>query len=895
MLTISVNGSPIAIPSDTALTLEQSAAWADIDNISADIIWTFTIPAAPNALLLGQAHYVVVSQHRRYPCTIAFCGTPIANGDLYIQDSQNEKTLSCGVTLNAFAPGWGSRKLADDDLGPDITIATSPDTHRQQWLDFLQQSLAPDSPVKFFLFYCEQFYSDNEHYGHHAFSHDSAPDHLAHLENSSAQDLVALLVNRLFTSADGSIINLRDTPGEDQTHQGLQIFNAYNPSSPNAKINGYCFAPAIRLTVILRKVLASAGLSLIGSFATDPRISRLYLQSMAALDGDIYQYQLQNHLFLSGIDYVPGTPPYLGCIPINQQPSNLLFNVSPFSTPFLRFQFLTDLSDLQRGSISDTSSFDTFVEAYMLLFLGDSETTPPAYRVSHYNLIDGLYGSIPTSPDDILEQAGLNRLSGDVRHIELDDNNRFVASIRLNTGFLYRDYEIPFVNRKKAFCIQLTPSARNNSNFVDATGSFLQASMRLSSQLFSAYGTASTNWSVSLRKCKVKSCSSYDDFNLSSYGSVELRNMAVERLADYQTIDTADIAPTDNILNIFSRLLAWRDHVPDLSNGEFLKALCQCFGLNLFVGIDNTIQFSFFADIANAGSLCIDDYCTSSRKLAYEPRRYEVSLPTLKETSDLNPNVLLDPVDDRSQLPDPQSHKNRHALVRNENAYRRSEKDDDNATYSWQPGEGNDSTLSLGPGDAAAEEVKPDVSIPNMRWCDDQRVPKYLLQVNTQGCSAMLDIEHTGKFPFILQQYRGRRLIQLQTASQDDRYFVPEAYIEDANPTWFNADGSHDPDAINLAATGQNSLGELWQRPLYDFLANKEDFEFVCHLPYAKFLDLYRLMQPQNVGTQQQVRWIMYRSQRYLPSKISYEFSRSSTVIATITCHRHRQESANNE
>ena len=91
MLTILINNTPLYIPTATSLTMEQTASWADLDNITADIVWTFDVPAEQNARIFQQAHHIVVSQHAGYDCEIRFDGVPIARGTLYIQQTSNEE------------------------------------------------------------------------------------------------------------------------------------------------------------------------------------------------------------------------------------------------------------------------------------------------------------------------------------------------------------------------------------------------------------------------------------------------------------------------------------------------------------------------------------------------------------------------------------------------------------------------------------------------------------------------------------------------------------------------------------------------------------------------------------------------------------------------------------
>ena len=89
MITIKIGDTPLYIPKETTLVLEQHNNSFDIDNLTSDIIWTFDVPAAPNAIALNNAHFVYISNFKRYRCTIIFNGIVISNGYLFVQSVVN--------------------------------------------------------------------------------------------------------------------------------------------------------------------------------------------------------------------------------------------------------------------------------------------------------------------------------------------------------------------------------------------------------------------------------------------------------------------------------------------------------------------------------------------------------------------------------------------------------------------------------------------------------------------------------------------------------------------------------------------------------------------------------------------------------------------------------------
>lgn len=880
MIDILVSGQPLAIPANLTLTLEQSAAWHDPDNLVSDIIFTFDIPAEPNALILDHAHSTIISHHRRYPCQVLFGSLPIADGQLYVQTTSDELHLSCGITFNPFGIGWGDIQLSDNHYGPPSEIVHNGlQSFKQDWRAFLAASMLPDSNIKFPLF-CDDQFSDDEDYSY--FRNAISP-----IEDTLIENRFRSYVNRLFFGADGTII---ETPIRSNIRgpisipvsvsQGLRIFNSDSGAAIGHKVNGYRFAPALRLVWLARQIMATAAKRITGNWATDPRILQLFSQSLCSMDGDVRQYPVVRSCTLSGLQSASFTDYGNSCLPFsyNGAECDTLQPIQNSSSQVsLSYQLLLPVDDLAREVHSslfpdddlqpeNQNGFDLYDEAYFL-FVSPSIGPFPVCLVRH-----------PDNPDALIAIS-----SG--RPWQPNTTGQYPFDI---FSSIYPDAQY----------IQLTSTTGVTVvNDNDDIGGYTMASLR-SFYAVQKYLSQQTDYHLFVVKAKAYSSATTFGYNIQSdsrYGSgfqsYNYNRGDVLILRDIQVIDTSSLDYNDTPLNIFSRTFILSQHVPNLTNSQFLTELVKFFGLSLWVSPDTSdLQLDFFADIFQSQSLPLDDYIYSERKLNYDPALYHASIsPVLSHTS-VRPDYILPPVASRAELPDANLHKNRHIFITSENAYLRSVRTKDTngnltSRYHWEQAGATDDTLAVGQPDQPPTDFSSTIQVPNMRIVDTDGTPKYLQEIPARGCSPMFDDDYNGQFPMVITQYRGRRLIRLQPSALTVGTYS-QAYIEYANPTNYNPDGTVDSTYINLTATGPQSVGEMWLKPYLGFLATSEPFEFTARLPIHTFFTLLSLMRPQQGSPAQQLRWISYRQQRYLPSRITYSITAADTVVATITCHR---------
>jgi hypothetical protein len=84
-------------------------------------------------------------------------------------------------------------------------------------------------------------------------------------------------------------------------------------------------------------------------------------------------------------------------------------------------------------------------------------------------------------------------------------------------------------------------------------------------------------------------------------------------------------------------------------------------------------------------------------------------------------------------------------------------------------------------------------------------------------------------------------------------------------------------------------VGQLWVSPWLDFLANYEKVRYRFLLPLSEFLNLWRLLKPQDGRAQSQTRWLLVAGVKSLPIKITFQFNEGAqSVIAEVEAAKMR-------
>lgn len=908
MLEIFVGNKLLALPEGTEIVLEQRNNMLDIENMGSDIVWTFDVPSRANAEVLENTHYIYLNGHKKYACEARWNGTPLATGSLYVQQS-TEDVVSCGITINEMSEGWGQRLLRENDMGNAIEIASSRDGHKAGWRRFLKSTLKEDSVVKFFLFANSEMYSDNTDFGSHVLYVDDGTgvaqaSRISGLENEevsseSNSPQYRSYVNRLFFDSEDNIIELSDGGnGTAGVSQGLKLFNNGIVSGEQ---NGYCFCPAIRLDYVIRKVFENSGYEVVGNFLKDERVKKLYVQSLKAMDGDELQYMIRNDVGVQLPRQVePRRTTGISALDLHDAKRGV-FNemyvpVAPGTSSSVTFSVKSRLF-LQYGNLNhavdpvDDQLWNSAEEVYALVTMGSYESSHLAGKTLW---VSRRYGKPGYVAGDLKTKSELGLGGSNIDSIM--PFNDGVAVVKAGSS----SENMQLLKNIRGF-MPLTPTVGfEMEGYYD--GSYVCNESQMYTEM------ASSGWfGIYLVKCKVSCNASGPDGTAERYypgttDSVTWKFSApryLQQISDMQIVSNLTLDYSKVSLNIFGNKFGYAENMPNVSNADFVKELCRMFGLNIYVDSNfRQVELSYAKDVMNCESIDITPYVLDkeAKRGTYEKKQYEVTFGSVRSGKEINERNLIADTLTEGTLPSAERNINKYSFVKASNAYysaehvktdEEDEEDRSSGDYcSWRLAGGNNRPLVVGESEQEnTTKVKCNILVPNMRNVDKaMSVMKYIMEVNKSGVSEMFDEEYDGEFDFVLTQYTGKLRIDIKEDPKDGE--VAEAYIESANPTCYDEEGNVVQGRWNLSATGEQSVGEECLRPIYELLANNIPVTLRCLLPTDVAMQLYRLNLPQKENPQNQVRWVMYQSQRYLPERITYNFGSGDRVMVEIDAIR---------
>ena len=824
MLTIEVNGNALHIKRGTSLQMEVNSSLFSTDGVERDVMFTFDVPAQSNDTVFRHARFVYVQRLKKYACTVKAGGIEIARGDLYIQKA-TMTTYSCGLVINPWPVGFADKKLKENDYGDDVVISQNASEHNAKWLEFLKSTLNSDSVVKFPLFLDTTFYgSGNNDFGWFLTQYDNAPENASGIQASlNTNDNIGLdrcYINRLFFNANGDVIEER--PG----NRGVRVFNNRLADNPNS----FAFCPALQLTWLLGRVVANGGYLAEGGFLDSPDTAKIYSQSLRAMDGLLTQFTEEAAFraqITPSVDYYhimfSGMPPMMQ--PFTDSDGNEQYLFYPRSDGTHHFHVVVrtylPANVVQNGSVEVEENGGTVTKHYEEALV--------------FMMTDRLNN---------LWKATASNLYGN-----WDDMDSLF-------GHWYTPYYV------KSFKSQhLSSFGYAGAGFYEITFDFTVNDMRANQMYMFAFA-----------KCRGMM------EEVGGYGQMLV-------IKDFERVPiTADVTAYNKVYNCFADRLRYGEHVPDMTNADFIGTLCKTFGLALF--LDSTTrraEFAFVRDILEK-SKCLDltayavDGETAIEKT--DERKYVFKLEGV--TTDENDSTkLLPPVPTADQLPDASANFGKVCFVENENRYRRAEREGDsiaNWVFQWNPLGGADQTLEAGEGDE--ESITPTLKVPVMEITDAKSEhPEFVMRIEQAGCSPVFDTGNTD-FPMVLETYLGSRRLEIPQAGNP--------FIEVAQPTRHSRYGAP-LDGVSLTVQGDNSVGQLWVSPWLDFLANYEKVRYRFLLPLSEFLNLWRLLKPQDGRAQSHTRWLLVAGVKSLPVKITFQFTEGGeSVTAEVEAAKRR-------
>ncbi|MDD4847311.1 MAG: hypothetical protein PHR53_00900 [Bacteroidales bacterium] len=315
-------------------------------------------------------------------------------------------------------------------------------------------------------------------------------------------------------------------------------------------------------------------------------------------------------------------------------------------------------------------------------------------------------------------------------------------------------------------------------------------------------------------------------------------------------------------INLFSSKLHYAKYQPDLTNGELINTFCNIFGLSFFIDSKTkTVELSFFKDLLQAQSIDLSDYVLPGETEIEEQvvTSYSYAFKTEGESA-FDDSAFLGNFNSKNNLPGADAAIGKIAYVRDENCFYKTERTTVNGQYqyNWVFSSGNTQPSVIGNDsetDVETLEIKAVVppTIKNQN--------NYYARINEEVSSDIF-LKGTEPFDLILLKYFGVR---------SNRIFANPVDPAQSTPT-----------DIELTAKGDYSVGELYAKPWLQFIGNYEPVTCKFLLPLHVFLDVIRLLKPQDESPAQQTRWIYAENSRMMPIQMNFEFGTGEMILAEI-------------
>ncbi|MDL2326457.1 hypothetical protein LJC67_05235, partial [Bacteroidales bacterium OttesenSCG-928-A14] len=496
---------------------------------------------------------------------------------------------SCGLVLNPLPEDFSELKLSENDYGNAIVISRNSREHRQKWKEFLRNSLDENSVYKFPLFIDTAFYGS---------SNEDFGWYLLPSDNPDGGN----------PSGFQASLNTDDSMGLDRHYLNRLFLNgsggiveAFSPTNRGIRLfnndtvsnpNSFAFAPALRLVWVLEKVLANAGYNLCGNFHSDKDIQRLFSQSLRALDGLPSQY---------GDTAAGASVSIAPTVSFSSQTGEelvLCFDVvgAPRSFSF---------TPSANGSYHFNVAINTYLPANLLSQGADPDNEGMSFKEAVIFMMLEDNADFPNFLED---------------YVNLDWN--------LGIGYMENGVWTRFPNYFKIH-----------------TPDLLRSQIGYTGAGFYSFNYDFTEDLAANREYR---------FFFGKVRGTTADSIHLTYLAHYQNIPiTQDVAAYYKVYNAFANKLKYSEHLPDLTNGEFLTRICNAFGLAMFMeSASGQVELSFFKDILNSPqSLDLTRHLLSDESSIekYEPKKYVFKTECLNG-EEIDETKLLPPARTSAQL-----------------------------------------------------------------------------------------------------------------------------------------------------------------------------------------------------------------------------------------------------
>lgn len=696
MIRIIVNNQELTIYHDTSFVMELNNPVFSIDAIEGDVVYNFDIPVAGNEKVFGFAHSPYTIEHKLYDCLVYVDGVQLIQGNLVIQKT-TRLSYSVAIVVSPFPEGWADSSVRNND-DEEIIIAHSYETHRADWVEFLQSSLAEDSNVKFGIFQNEEGYGEaNEGF-----------------QNHPGYSAMQKLVNRLF-AYNGVVVNISEN--NPSSLFGV-LFNKYSVHWTRGHSgllaiemtarNVFCFCPQLRLPVILKKVFAACGFNTSGAFFSRLETRNVFIQSPKAIDGTIHQYASEeNELAWYRGQY---TDDDYSDTPIVLQPGD--------------YSFEGMYCDPEYRTVLDEEGW---------------ARTPYDY---HANMSNHITVNFPHLGQYIIDWNGSYRFTVNLKIPPCD----CILQLRI---MIFTGSNVDYEDDPRGDIIYLSEPIDMPTDGTEVSKSFVL-------QLSSAQGTM---YSVKVcrewpgRNARIET---RDEDNGTTNVTYESRTWYIP--VNVQSTLYIQQLSFDNgkELNIYAKSFVPMHFLPDISNADFVKSIRNSFGLTFFVDYStHEIEFGFIFDLPQSKSMDISDGLLNreTTKDLEDSSGYVFNFGSLEEEEENAIEDIAGEVDSFSNLPDPFDNIGKMILVKDENYYYKpvlKSQEDGSMTAIWGRGKNASIPLMIGAGET---EIQPIASVPGsvaLQYGRQRVVPDIPFEIESDMFGTEISNE------LILLVYRGK-------------------------------------------------------------------------------------------------------------------------------------------
>ena len=793
MIDIKINGKSLVLYHNTTLLIELNNSLFASDVITGDVTYTFEIPVKGNEDAFSFSHDVHALRGKRYDCSILFSGVQFVSGVLVIQKVARY-SVEVGVICNNLPKGWADKSVRED-INEIVEIASANGSlyqHKYAWKRFLSGSLDPASGIKFGLIRNDENYgADNEDFGYW---------------NGGS---MIPLVNRLFLYNGEPVENI-DKPL-------MHLFNDAHFFNEELEMNQMAFCPQFRLVEVLRKVFLSAGYRVVGDFFKDEDISKVFLQSPVALDGDTYQYV--NSLSASAI-----------WTPDEDDPRFTSIVYVRFSSGFNQIHWLYSVPS------GANWSGNRLEEPFSYILEDGTHYCPaPAFvPFSGSNIVDSIGRFVPPV-------EGVYRVSFSIRIPLFYFKSSSVVARMPGAVLLCKGHYPLTLTDGCVVC------SKEYDNLLDRD-SALSGEFVL--PVTSAEITAGDRYGLMVVYI--------------AEGNVVFAVPPGPSILDIALFEHSTVPG----LNIFAKSFSLGQCLPDMTNSAFLNAIRKAFGVAFFTDKStNTVELSTASQIVNTESLNLTDYVLNNEtSVTVTPTACTFSYGIMESSPDPDQSTLLPPVQSVSELPDAFANVDKYCFVRDSNGYWHSEKEEDESTcwrYVWRKAYGNDNFLQAGDPDGDAKDLSTAAIVPMQ--CE------YALKSADGSKSLIPDIPFRIESPMFGKE-KGSDLIFLYYRGRE-RYL----YRKTGRIYEFESMLPVSESGFSIRTEGSSSSGELFIRPWLDVVSSSDIFKYQFRLPLLKALEVLGLFRPA-IGVHA-ARWIIVDNVRTMPRKVTLEISNSCDTI----------------